>query len=371
MKVTFPHLGNFHIALRCLFENLGFEVIVPPLPNKKTLELGVRYSPELACLPLKVNVGNYLEAIKMGADTVVMAGGTGPCRFGYYGEVQREILEDLGVRVEFIILEPPNGDFKGLWRKIRQLSNRVTFSKFLFALRLAWEKMKKLDQLEKWLLATRAYEEKKGEVERIYHQGLTLIDQAQNISELTENCKLVEIEKNTVQLKKGISPLKIGIVGEIYTVIEPTVNLNLEKVLGERGVEVERSIYLSHWIKSNLVLKNLGLGDDYHIREAAKPYLSHFVGGHGQESIGETILYAENGFDGVIHLAPFTCMPEIVAQSILPKVSREKNIPVLSLSLDEHAGEAGLITRIEAFLELLARKREQGGSQKNEIVSGY
>lgn len=371
MKITFPHMGNFYIAMKSLFENLGFEVIVPPLPNKKTLELGTRYSPELACLPLKINVGNFLEAIEMGANTVVMAGGTGPCRFGYYGEVQKEILEDLGYQVEFIILEPPQGDWRQLWRKVNQLISRVSLKQRFLALHLAWEKMKKLDELEKFLLAKRAWEEKQGETEKVYQQGIIMIDQAKGLLELKQKWELIQAKMEKIKWKSGIRPLKVGIVGEIYTLIEPMVNLNLGKILGDRGVEVNRSIYLSHWIKHNLVLNSLGLGSDKHIKEIANPYLGHFVGGHGQESIGETILYAQLGFDGVIHLAPFTCMPEIVAQSILPKVSRDSNLPVLSISLDEHSAEAGLVTRIEAFLELLERKREQGGQEENEIISRY
>ena len=30
----------------------------------------------------------------MGADTILMAGGCGPCRFGYYSQLHREILRD-------------------------------------------------------------------------------------------------------------------------------------------------------------------------------------------------------------------------------------------------------------------------------------
>jgi predicted nucleotide-binding protein (sugar kinase/HSP70/actin superfamily) len=55
---------------------------------------------------------------------------------------------------------------------------------------------------------------------------------------------------------------------------------------------------------------------------------------------------------------PFTCMPEIVAQGILTRVSRDLSFPVLTLIIDEHTGEAGINTRLEAFVDLLrARKR--------------
>jgi predicted nucleotide-binding protein (sugar kinase/HSP70/actin superfamily) len=58
---------------------------------------------------------------------------------------------------------------------------------------------------------------------------------------------------------------------------------------------------------------------------------------------------------------PFTCIPEIVARSILPRVSRDLGIPVMSLILDEQTGLAGVLTRLEAFVDLLARRRMQSG----------
>ncbi|GFP25823.1 hypothetical protein HKBW3S25_01304, partial [Candidatus Hakubella thermalkaliphila] len=64
----------------------------------------------------------------------------------------------------------------------------------------------------------------------------------------------------------------------------------------------------------------------------------------------------------VIHLLPFACMPEITARSVLSRVSRDLVLPILSLSLDEQTGKAGIITRLEAFVDLLARRRRVGSS---------
>jgi predicted nucleotide-binding protein (sugar kinase/HSP70/actin superfamily) len=63
--------------------------------------------------------------------------------------------------------------------------------------------------------------------------------------------------------------------------------------------------------------------------------------------------------DGVIHLYPFTCMPEIVAQNILVQGTRALDIPLLTIIASEQTGEAGVETRIEAFLELLAERRSR------------
>ncbi len=97
------------------------------------------------------------------------------------------------------------------------------------------------------------------------------------------------------------------------------------------------------------------------IIKSAQPYLGEKIGGHGINSVGETVMYAEQGFDGVIQIAPFSCIPEIVAKGILPRVSREEEIPVMTIFLDEQTGKAGMQTRLEAFVDLLTQRRELKG----------
>ena len=149
--------------------------------------------------------------------------------------------------------------------------------------------------------------------------------------------------------------VKIAIVGEIYVVLEPAANLNTAKKLGQMGAVVEQEISISHWLKDFFNLSRSRIKT----RKAGSPYINSFVGGHGQDSVGGAVKYAKAGFDGIIHIAPFTCMPEIVAESIMKEVQQKENISVLTLVFDEHSGEEGLKTRLEAFVDLLARKKKQ------------
>jgi len=360
MKVTFPHMGNLYVCVRALLEELGVEVIVPPLSSKKTLSLGTRNAPEFACLPMKVNIGNFIEAHELGADTIVMAGGVGPCRFGYYAQVQREILRDLGYKFKMVVLEPPEKHISELLKSIRYVTGNKSWFQVIKALRLAWYKARALDELELWVHRLRPREYEKGEADKVYQKALRDIDRAKSGREVSKVAENAGREFSMIKADWDKKCLKIGIVGEIFVVLEPFVNLNVEKHLGELGVEVERSIYLSEWVNEHLFLGLLRkVKSSKEAKQVAGPYINHFVGGHGQETIGHTVLYKNEGYDGVIQLAPFTCMPEIVAQSVLPTVSRDYEIPTLSLVLDEHAGEAGVITRLEAFVDLLARKAKQ------------
>ena len=152
MKVTMPNLGNLtSIAGKALLSNLGHEVILPPPNTKRTLDLGVRYAPEYCCLPLKIVLGNFIEALEKGADTIIMAGGWGPCRFGYYSEIQRMILRSLGYKFEMISLEAPRGNFIRILNQVNRLRNKKSLPSFIKALKLAWAKIVTIEELEKKL----------------------------------------------------------------------------------------------------------------------------------------------------------------------------------------------------------------------------
>ena len=99
------------------------------------------------------------------------------------------------------------------------------------------------------------------------------------------------------------------------------------------------------------------------------PYLDKDIpiGGHTRETIGHTVLHARDGFDGVIQLYPLGCMPEIAAEAILPKISNDLDLPILTLVTDEMTGDSGYQTRIEAFLDLLAQRREAAASREHLI----
>jgi len=358
MKVTFPHMGSLSIVGKGLFEHLGVDVVVPPPITKRTLKLGIEHSQEFACLPLKINLGNFIEAAELGADTIVMSGGVGPCRFGYYAQVQREILHDLGYNYEIIVVEPPDTHFSELVQKIKHLSNGKSLWQIAKAIRVGWVKARSVDVVEQKVQLIRPRETAKGTADTVYQWALKRIDEVGDIKSILQTQNMAVSELDNISQDKDKPVLKIAIVGEIYTILEPFVNLDIEKHLGRLGVEVNRSIYLSEWVNDHLFMGLARIRSGKEAAKSASPYLRHFVGGHGQETVGSTVRYAQEGYHGAIQLAPLTCMPEIVAQSILPVVSEKESIPVMTIYLDEQSGEAGLVTRLEAFIDLLYRKTD-------------
>ncbi|MHB0977358.1 MAG: CoA protein activase [Candidatus Aquicultorales bacterium] len=359
MVFTWPHLGNLDIVLKDILVAAGRDYVVAPKTTSKTVQLGLRHSPEFACLPLKITVGNFIEAIEAGADALLMAGGVGPCRFGYYAQIQEAILKHIGYDFKMVVVEPPAYGWKLFINTLRTIAPNKSLLEIAKTVRVAFRKGRAIDSIEREVLKYRAYERKRGSTTKAYKEALGVMEAAGFSFAAIDKAKrealdiVYSVEKD---LDKPV--LKMGLVGEFYLLLEPFVNNDIEEYLGNCGVSIDRAVYCSDWLsplKKNIVS---GISEE-EINKAASPYLNHFVGGEGRATVGHTVLYAKHGFDGVLQLFPFTCMPDTIAKSILPKVSKDLDLPVLSFVVDEQTGKAGMVTRLEAFMDLLWSRRAQ------------
>lgn len=350
MIVSFPHMGTMHVPLSLMFSKLGADVLLPPPITKKTLELGAKYSPETVCLPFKLMLGNFIEALSAGADTLVTCGGIGPCRLGYYAEVQKKILDKLGYSYTMIVLEP---NLLSPLQAVHRLFRGKNWFSVYQAVGFTWQMIKCLDRLENKVCHLRPYAVNSGELERLWQELQTYLAESDSPKELLRREKVAMHGFDTVELEAGRMPLRLGLTGEIYAMLEPFVNHHLVRRLGEMGAEVYPSLSLSEYVQVHLLKKQPFYREYQHSLKLAAPFLDGNIGGHGRFGVGQAIQMALNGFDGVIQVLPFTCMPEIIAKNILPQISKTYDIPVLSLTFDEQSGEAGVITRLEAFLDLL------------------
>ncbi|KYH35356.1 2-hydroxyglutaryl-CoA dehydratase, D-component [Clostridium tepidiprofundi DSM 19306] len=362
MKITFPHLGNTYLASKALFDGLGIDSVIPPPSNKKALEIGSLYSPEEICLPFKIMIGNYIQSIEKGADTVIITGSCGPCRFGEYCELQINILKKLGYDLDFIVIDAPtkNGigkkEFLNRINKISSASTKKNSEK-IKALKYSYNVITLIDKIEAKAHYLAGYELNKGECKILLNK--CKLDSAKSTSpqEMINILKYYKNKLDKVPINKDKNPLKIAIIGEIYTILEPFSNLYIEDKLMDYGVSSSRHLTPSWWVK-DAALKPLKL-NSLDLRIASKKYLPFYIGGHGRECIGEVMLAKKYGFDGAIQIFPMGCMPEIVTKSILPSISKNEDFPVMSLIVDEMTGEAGYITRIEAFLDMLERRKNK------------
>ncbi len=297
--ITFARWGYYTIVFKTLFESLGLKVIPPEKTTSQTITEGAKIAPEMYCFPLKVNLGNYLETLRKGADTIFMATALGgSCRLRYYGIVQDKILKDAGYKVNFIVFDQ---NLKDIYSKIKEISG-VSFWRILKAARFCFKKLFFIEKLEKKAQYLRPREIEKGGTDRLLNE--TFLE----LEKINDEKKFARFKKETfrkiteIKIDKNKEAPKVGLVGEIYTVCDPTVNFEVERKLGNEGIEVHREMDLTYHLK-----KKIFPWKDWQIQRKINPYLRSTVGGHGRDAIYEMLNYVKKDFDGIIHLLPFGC----------------------------------------------------------------
>lgn len=366
IKVAFPHMGTISIAWAAGLRKIGIEPYIPPYTSKKTLSLGTKNSPEAICLPYKLILGNFIEAIEGGADYVAMITSPGICRLGEYGNNIYNTLKDLGYNANYIELSLYDG-IKGLYRFLRDISGKNDPILIMRAINITMRKIFAIDDLDRALAYYRAREVRFGDAEKRYKKALKLIEKANHTSELKQAYEdaLKEIEKTEIDETREV--LNVDLTGEIFLVNDEFSNQYIERELGRMGVQTRRSLTVGSFLKDAIIPKAFQ-NKETHLQRAekmAKPYLTRDIGGDALECISDVVFADYKGKDGIIHISPFTCMPEIMSQNIFPTMRNEHDIPILPLIMDEQTGRAGYVTRLEAFVDLMRRKK-RAQSKKNQ-----
>ncbi|MEO0130624.1 MAG: hypothetical protein ABIK76_02900 [candidate division WOR-3 bacterium] len=356
MRATFPYMGNIYIPLSTLLKELDIEPVIPPPPDKETLTLGTKYSPELMCIPFKLTLGNLIKALEMGADTIIHCSGFWSCRYGYYPYLHGQILKQLGYKFNHIILKKQ--EWKSVYFILKKLHKRdyKVITKFIKAIIKAYYKSKIMEELERKAMEIRPKEKKKGITNKFLNKYLKKLYEEDNVFRMEEIRKkgIKELANLVDKERKNSFIPKIKIVGEAFCVVEPYVNFHIIEKIGELGLYIDPFLTAHSW----LGFHSIRLGNNIYkkIRNLAGKYWQYNVGGEDTNTIGHSLLAIKNGYSGVIHLHPFGCMPQTMAGGILERISKEYNIPILDISLDEHTSENLIDTKLSAFCEIIKKR---------------
>jgi predicted nucleotide-binding protein (sugar kinase/HSP70/actin superfamily) len=348
-KVSFPRIGNYYIPMELLFtEGLGVEYVLPPPITKKTLELGSRYSPDYVCAPFKYNLGSFIETIEAGANTIIQTGGV--CRLGYYGELHEAILRELNYDVRFINMAKVN------YRKpltfynyFKEINPDMSLKDIALVLPVVIKMVEYMDEIEDFIRKNIGFEAESGSLESLYSDFLYELDTVRSKKELNVvYSKYVKLFKE-VPVNKPKNPLRVGIIGEYYTIMEPFSNHYIEKELGKMGIVVDR------WLNiTNSLFHSSGKDVKDHIRNYAK----YNMGATSMHTINKALEFAKKRYDGIIHLKSFGCTPEMDAMPVLQNISADYKIPILYFSFDSQTSDTGIKTRLEAFYDMIIMRKE-------------
>lgn len=350
--ISFPHLGDYHVPIEFFLKKMVKQKVVPSPPiTRKTIELGTKYSPDFVCIPFKYNLGNFIEALENGATVLLQAGGG--CRYGYYAEVQEQILKDLGYHFKFYTLvDQKHNQIIQLYQTLKKFNPHLSFLKYAYFGLLTIKMIMDMDFLDERVRKNIGFEVTKGEHEKVKKQMLREMSHVHTFLGLHHVKRKYKRKLNHIKIEKPSSCMKVGIIGELYTSMEPFASYFLEKELANMNIEIKRFTNLTY-----LLLQKKK--ETKKLLRKAKKYCKYTLGADGMDNVARCLILKEEGYDGIIHIKPFGCTPEIGAMPIIDKVCHEENIPIIYFSFDSSTSEVGIKTRLEAFYDMLKMKKEK------------
>lgn len=297
-NVTIPWMGKAYTELLAKsLVDLGVNIQLPPRTTEKTVQLGVRNTAEMVCFPLKPTLGNFIEALDNGANTLLMYDSQGQCRLRQYWKIQEFTLRSIGHDFEMY-----NINFGNILPVLQKLGG-ASYARIVRELFRYYARVKKVDEKkERW-------------------------------SQRKPN---------------------IGIIGEIFTCCDERINYGIENKISKLGAKPVNTVTLSSFIRESFFRKiHWPTRNRKRYDKEAEKYFNGDLGGHGRENISHLLELVNNNIGGVIHLLPMSCMPETSIEPFVTAICRESNTPLLRIPIDENTAEANLETRLETFVELI------------------
>ncbi len=350
-RVAFLRYSYYDIAFKFFVEHvLDADFLPLPEPTKRTVDLGSRNSSDYVCAPFKHILGDYIEALELGADVLVQF--AGPCRLGYYGELQESILRDMGYEFEMLNFATMKG--KPLTKYIevckKKVNPNLSVPHGVRGMLAVFKMIECLDEAQDFYLANAGFEAQRGAFDHAlasYHADMRA---ASTERDITEAHRMGMESLQTLPVNKPRKPLRVGVTGEYFTAVDPHSNLDLERKLLNMGVEVHRLV--------NMTNRNLRYNEK-NLRAGIADYVRYDMGPTSSMTIAASLRYAQEGFDGIVHLKSSGCTPEVDCIPVLQQISRDTGVPILYLSYDSQTSDTGLDTRLEAFYDMLAMKKEK------------
>jgi predicted CoA-substrate-specific enzyme activase len=397
ISISSNHTGQRHVYIPYMIDH-GYllaaamrcgGVDAEPLPesDELTLETGRKYTTGKECYPSIITTGDIVKKT-MAADfdpekaAFFMPAASGPCRFGQYNRLHRLILDELGFQQVPILVFDQTGGYHN------DLSNMGKGFRIN-----AWRAFVILDSMQKMVLEGRPHEVNKGETDAVYKEWLDRLikNTGKDGDTLRQFSRQVREAFKAIKIDRSSLKPRIGIVGEIFVRSNHFANDGLISKLEALGAQCgvppleEWLDYIDHqrkrrnrlhleggwidWTKQKLteivmerVAEPLRREFDSSIESFRRElpaqaiidrghrYLTPAVEGEAILSLGRVVEYAEHGFDGIVNIMPFGCMPGTIVSLLLHQFRRDYGLPVLNVVV-EGTKDPGEAIRFEAFIQ--------------------
>ena len=341
IKVGIPRALLFYQQYpmwRTFFEELGAEVSLSPATTRGILSGGASRVVAETCLPTKIFLGHcialgdsvdfsFVPSIKSIERNVYNCS-----KFVGLPDLAKQTIRD-GAPILDIDIDMNLG-MRKVRDEIHKVGRRFT--------RLPW----KIDRaMDRALSADREYQE-------AMRHGLTPLEAIEAL--FPDQPYRPSPVRNMNTVMRTERPLVIALIGHPYNIYDEFVNHNLVGRLRAMNVRLVTPEMIS--------LDGLNAGISTLV---GKPYFTY-----EREVVGAGGYYLSDSteVDGIISVVAFGCGPDSMMIDVVARAAKKRfNRPMMNITIDEHTAEAGLVTRLEAFVDMLQRRvtmrNRDGGSR--------
>lgn len=323
---------EYYPMWRSFFKELGADVVLSARTNKRILDQGVQMAVDDACLPIKVFYGHVFE-LRDKVDYIFIPRivsvekkvYTCP-KFLGLPEMIKTGVPDLPPIIDLTV--NITKDEKGYEEGILRIG------------RLFVDDDRRIE---------RAYKSSVKALRR-YKEYLVQGHEAEKAMKLVEKNGTVPIgaiRRLRHDIRPTLHPSKFSVMllGHPYMLNDEYVNLNIIKKLEKLGANV----MTCECVPDSVIQKETD--------RLPKRLFWTFA----KRTMGAALHHLQRGgVDGLIHLIPFGCGSDALISELVERFARRvKRIPFMLLTIDEHSGEAGFMTRLEAFTDMVMRRKSR------------
>lgn len=303
------------------FEGLGIKVILSDATTKKTMSEGAALVVSETCLPIKVYAGHILNLLNKGVKRIFVPSIQSIAPKIYNCSKIRglpDIIRNV-IKADFEIIEPTydkSEKHQGLYDFLKETASYFG--------------IKDIDKIKS---AARNGQKVSNKYRLMRNMGVSHVNAL----------KLALEDKVVLPSEKKSYPVSIAVIAHGYNLYDDQVSMRIFDKLEAMNVQVKTAELLSEDQMSegiNSIGSKLYWANELEITGAAAHYIQDY------------------NTDGIIMINAFGCGPDSLMLERISRYAKDKVKPFLNLSVDEHTGEAGFVTRIEAFTDMIFRKKK-------------
>lgn len=326
-KIGIPRAMSFYSNYPFLFgffTDLGIEIVLSDKTTKKTLSQGSSLVVSETCLPIKVYVGHILNLIDKGVNKIFVPSLQSIAPKVYNCSKIRG-LPDL---IRNVVKKEIWGDFEMIEATLDKSEKNQGLYEFLAEIAAPFgindEKIIKRASKAGW---------------RVYNNFRIMTNSGVSYKQAMNYALQGKV---FIPNEAKEYPISVALASHAYNIYDEKVSMSIIDKLNDMDVKVYSAINLTQEQMDegiNALDSKLYWANEHEMTGCAGHYLK------------------DNRIDGLITLTAFGCGPDSLMIERITRKSKKYNKPLLNLTIDEHTGEAGFITRLEAFVDMLYRKK--------------